>query len=43
VAALRRNTIALALAALLPGRAVAGGDLKDLYFGEALYYALPGR
>ena len=39
MAALRRNTIALALAALLPGRAVAGGDLKDLYFGEALYYA----
>jgi tetratricopeptide repeat protein len=39
VKALRRNTIALALAALLPGRALADGDLRDLYFGEALYYA----
>jgi len=36
---LRRTTIALALAALLPGRTAAGGDLKDLFFGEALYYA----
>ena len=33
------KTIALALVALLPAGAAAGEDLKDLYFGEALYYA----
>jgi tetratricopeptide (TPR) repeat protein len=31
--------IALALAALLPVGSAAAEDLKDLYFGEALYYA----
>ena len=31
--------IASASAALLPAVPAAGGDLKDLYFGEALYYA----
>ena len=34
------GTIAFALAALLPGSPAAErGTLKDLYFGEALYYA----
>ena len=33
------KTIALGLVALLPAGFSAGEDLKDLYFGEALYYA----
>ena len=37
--ALLRTQIAFALVALLPLGAAAGEDLKDLHFGEALYYA----
>jgi len=37
-AALARH-FAFAAAALLPASAAVGMDLKDLYFGEALYYA----
>jgi hypothetical protein len=35
--------IALALAALLPAGSAPGAELKDLYFGEALYYAHQAR
>jgi len=35
--------IVIAVAALLPARSVMGGDLRDLYFGEALYYAFQGH
>jgi tetratricopeptide (TPR) repeat protein len=34
---------ALALAAVVAARPSAGGDLRDLYFGEALYYAYQGQ
>jgi hypothetical protein len=36
-------TLALALAASLAARPSAGADLKDLYFGEALYQAYQGH
>jgi hypothetical protein len=35
--------IALALAVLVPARAAFSTDVKDLYFGEALYYAYQER
>ena len=35
--------VLFALAALPPAGAPVGGDLKDLYFGEALYYAYQGH
>src|SRR5215467_2633480 len=38
-----RQLIGLVLAFGLAGRPAAGGDLKDLYFGEALYHAYQGR
>src|SRR5262245_52465429 len=38
-----RQLIALSLALGLAGRATMGADLKDLYFGEALYHALQGQ
>src|SRR5215469_15768698 len=34
---------ALTLAAVVTARPSAGGDLRDLYFGEALYYAYQGQ
>jgi hypothetical protein len=46
VSALRVGSIALAVAALLPGFArgsTARPELKDLYFGEALYQAHQGK
>ena len=33
----------IVVAALLPANLAVGGDLKDLYFGEALYYAYQGQ
>jgi tetratricopeptide (TPR) repeat protein len=39
----RRRLIALGLALGLAAHPVVGGDLKDLYFGEALYHALQGQ
>src|SRR5689334_3351346 len=38
-----RRLIGFALALVLVARPVAGADLRDLYFGEALYHALQGR
>ncbi len=35
--------LAVALAALLPAGAALGGELKDPYLGEALYYAYQER
>src|SRR5437879_13775938 len=35
--------LVLCLAMGLAGRPAAGGDLRDLYFGEAIYHALQGR
>src|SRR5262245_53711072 len=35
--------IGLGLALGLAARSAAGGDLRDLYFGEAIYHALQGR
>jgi tetratricopeptide (TPR) repeat protein len=43
VSSLRAWRVVLAVAALVPGAPAAGGDLKDLYFGEALYYAYQER
>src|SRR5215472_110632 len=39
----KRKLIGLGLALGLAAYPVAGGDLKDLYFGEALYHALQGQ
>jgi len=39
----KRRLIGLGLALGLAAHPVAGGDLKDLYFGEALYHALQGQ
>jgi hypothetical protein len=38
-----RRLIALGLALGLAARPAAGGDLRDLYFGEAIYHALQGH
>src|SRR5215510_13809807 len=38
-----RRLIGLVLALGLAALPVTGGDLRDLYFGEALYHALQGR
>src|SRR6058998_3588509 len=38
-----RRLLGLCLALGLAVRPAAGGDLRDLYFGEALYHALQGR
>src|SRR5262250_1244166 len=38
-----RQLIGLALALGLAVRPVTGGDLKDLYFGEAVYHAYQGQ
>src|SRR5690348_15072532 len=38
-----RWLIGFGLALILAARPAAGGDLKDLYFGEALYRALQGQ
>src|SRR2546428_340448 len=38
-----RRLIRFTLALVLAARPAVGGDLKDLYFGEALYHALQGR
>src|SRR5258705_12060069 len=38
-----RQLIGLALALGLAARPVTGGDLRDLYFGEALYHAYQGQ
>src|SRR6267143_4420890 len=38
-----RQLIGLALALGLAARPVTGGDLMDLYFGEALYHAYQGQ
>src|SRR6266446_6368776 len=38
-----RRLIGLGLALGLAAHPVAGGDLRDLHFGEALYHALQGR
>jgi len=35
--------LGLALAALLATRPSSGADLRDLYFGEALYHAYQGH
>src|SRR5215510_12558941 len=39
----RCRLLVLCLALGLAVRPVAGGDLRDLYFGEALFHALQGR
>src|SRR5436853_6466965 len=39
----RRRLIRLGLALVFAVRPAMGGDLRDLYFGEALYHALQGR
>jgi tetratricopeptide (TPR) repeat protein len=39
----RRRLIALGLVLGLAARPAAAGDLRDLYFGEALFHALQGR
>src|SRR5262245_10292852 len=39
----RRRLLGLSLALGLAVSPAAGADLKDLYFGEALYHALQGR
>ena len=39
----RRRLIRLGLALVFAVRPAMGGDLRDLYFGEALYQALQGR
>src|SRR5213592_3560877 len=39
----RRSLIGFGLAMALAVRPATGGDLKDLYFGEALYRALQGQ
>jgi tetratricopeptide (TPR) repeat protein len=39
----KRRLIGLGLAIGLAAHPVVGGDLKDLYFGEALYHALQGQ
>lgn len=41
--AARHSAFALALAGLLASRASAPADLRDLYFGEALYHAHQGQ
>src|SRR6478672_11512847 len=38
-----RRLIGFGLALVLAARPAMGADLKDLYFGEALYHALQGR
>src|SRR5258708_11508788 len=38
-----RQLIGLALALGVAARPVTGGDLRDLYFGEALYHAYQGQ
>jgi tetratricopeptide (TPR) repeat protein len=38
-----RQLIGLSLALLLAAPPLRGGDLRDLFFGEALYHALQGR
>src|SRR5262249_46709511 len=38
-----RRLIGFGLALFLATRPATGGDLRDLYFGEALYHALQGR
>src|SRR5262245_21061613 len=38
-----RRLIRLGLALVLATRPIAGGDLKNLHFGEAIYHALQGR
>src|SRR5215469_479984 len=38
-----RQLIALVLALGLTARTIAAADLKDLYFGEALYHAYQGQ
>src|SRR5881392_1823204 len=38
-----RRLIRLSLALVFAVRPAMGGDLRDLYFGEALYHALQGR
>ncbi len=43
MSAARVGQIALALAALLSAGSAAGMELKDLHFGEALYYAYQER
>ena len=39
----RFKLIGFGLILVLVSRPVAGADVKDLYFGEALYHALQGR
>lgn len=39
----RNNALGIALAGMLAATPCAGGDLRDLYFGEALYYAFQGQ
>src|SRR6201997_495152 len=39
----RRRLIGFGLALVLAARPAAGGDLRDLYFGEALYRAFQGQ
>src|ERR1700758_3237189 len=39
----RRRLIGFGLALVLAARPAAGGDLRDLYFGEALYHAYQGQ
>src|SRR5215470_13203858 len=38
-----RPLIGLGMALVLATQPVVGGDLRDLYFGEAVYHALQGR
>jgi hypothetical protein len=39
MSAVRATHIAFVVAVLLPASSAVGKDLKDLYFGESLYYA----